>query len=62
MINHLRHAPVSNDATALTQTQVDIVIARLQLRNALLGGLMCASRIPVEITEVSSESPRIRSG
>jgi len=39
-INYLRHAPVSNDATALTQTQVDIVIARLRLRNTLLGGLV----------------------
>jgi hypothetical protein len=39
-INYLGDAPVSNDATALTQTQVDTVIARLQLRNTLLGGLV----------------------
>ena len=39
-ITYLRHAPVSNDATALTQTQVDTVIGRLQLRNTLLGGLV----------------------
>jgi hypothetical protein len=39
-INYLRLAPVSNDATALTQTQVNTVIARLQLRNTLLGGLV----------------------
>jgi hypothetical protein len=39
-INYLRHAPVSNDTTALTQTQVDTVIGRLKLRNTLLGGLV----------------------
>jgi hypothetical protein len=38
-ISYLRAAPVSNDATALTQAQLDTVVARLELRKRLLGGL-----------------------
>jgi hypothetical protein len=38
-ITHLRRAPVSNEATALTEAQRDTVIARLELRKTLLGGL-----------------------
>jgi hypothetical protein len=61
-INYLRHAPVSNDATALTQAQIDIVIARLQLRNTLLGGLVDethAKHIGAQ-SEVDRERIRIR--
>jgi hypothetical protein len=39
-IDYLRHAPVSDDETALTQAQVHTVIARLQLRKSILGGLV----------------------
>lgn len=39
-ISYLRQAPVSNDGTALTQAQLDTVIARLKLRKTLLGGLV----------------------
>jgi len=38
-INYLRQAPTSKDATALTQAQLDSVIARLKLHEPLLGGL-----------------------
>ena len=61
-VNFLRHAPVSSDATALTQTQVDTVIARLQLRNTLLGGLVDearAKRIGVQ-SEIDRERIRTR--
>jgi hypothetical protein len=39
-ISYLRQAPVSNDGSALTQSQLDTVIARLKLRKTLLGGLV----------------------
>jgi hypothetical protein len=39
-ISYLRQAPVSNDTSALTQAQLDTVIARLELRKTLLGGLV----------------------
>ena len=37
-ISYPRQAPVSNDTTALTQAQLDTVVARLELRKTLLGG------------------------
>lgn len=39
-IGYLRNAPTSNDESALTQTQVDTVTARLELRKTLLGGFV----------------------
>jgi hypothetical protein len=39
-ISYLRQAPVSNATSALTQAQLDTVIARLELRKTLLGGLV----------------------
>jgi len=39
-ISYLRQAPVSNDESALTRTQVDTMIARLELRKKLLGGFV----------------------
>ena len=39
-ISYLRQAPVSKDGSALTQSQLDTVIARLKLRKTLLGGLV----------------------
>jgi hypothetical protein len=43
-ISFLRRAPVSNDASALTQSQLDTLIARLELRKKLLGGLVGESQ------------------
>ena len=60
-INFLRHAPVSSDATALTQTQVDTVIARLQLRNTLLGGLVDEARAKHIGAQSEFDRERIRS-
>jgi hypothetical protein len=60
-INYLRHAPVSNDGTALTQTQVDIVIARLQLRNTLLGGLVDEAHAKHMGAQSEFDRERIRS-
>jgi hypothetical protein len=60
-INDLRHAPVSNDATGLTQTQVDTVIARLQLRNTLLGGLVDETHAKHMGAQSEFDRERIRS-
>jgi hypothetical protein len=38
--NYLRSAPVSNGPNALTQTQLDTLLARLELRKKLLGGFV----------------------
>lgn len=38
--NYLRSAPVSDAADALTQTQLDTLLARLELRKKLLGGFV----------------------
>ena len=40
VIGYLRQAPVPTDSPALTQDELDIVIARLELRKHLLGGLV----------------------
>ncbi len=39
-ISYLRNAPVADDGSALTQTEVDTIVARLELRKKLLGGLV----------------------
>lgn len=39
-ITYLRQAPMSDDQTALTRAELDTVIARLELRKRLLGGLV----------------------
>lgn len=43
-IGYLRQAPVSAAPDALTRAQVDTVVARLQLRKRLLGGLVAEHR------------------
>jgi hypothetical protein len=43
-IDYLSHAPVGNDASAPTRLQLDTVIARLELRKRLLGGLVAERR------------------
>ncbi|MGH9583111.1 MAG: hypothetical protein ACRD4O_09275, partial [Bryobacteraceae bacterium] len=44
-IGYLREAPVSNGATALTRGQINTVVARLELRKRLLGGLVAKRRM-----------------
>ncbi len=60
-IGYLRQAPVSNDSSAPTQQELDTVIARLDLRKRLLGGLVPDRRAAHIGTEVGFEQERIRS-
>src|SRR5690348_6792109 len=60
-ISYLRRAPVSEDDPALTQTQLDTVIARLEFRKSLLGGLIPETRAARLGAEYGFEQERIRS-
>jgi hypothetical protein len=60
-ISYLRQAPASNDSSALTQSQLDTIIARLELRKRLLGGLATEARAERFGTEAGFEQERIRS-
>jgi hypothetical protein len=60
-ISYLREAPVSNDATALTQAQLDTVVARLELRKTLLGGLASENQAKRVGEQSDFEQERIRS-
>lgn len=60
-ISYLRSAPVSSDGTALTQNELDTVIARLELRKKLLGGLVSQKRAAKIGEESGFEDERIRS-
>lgn len=60
-ISYLRQAPVSPDDSALTQTQVDTIIARLELRKRLLGGLVTETRAARIGQESGFAEERIRS-
>lgn len=44
-ISYLRRAPVANDSSALSQTELDDVIARLMLTKNLLGGFVADGRL-----------------
>ncbi|MFL6353094.1 MAG: hypothetical protein ACJ74Z_14770 [Bryobacteraceae bacterium] len=60
-IGYLRNAPTAASNSALTQTQLDTVIARLELRKQLLGGFVSerdAARVGLES---GFEQERIRS-
>jgi len=59
-ISYLRQAPVSNDARALAQSQLNTVIARLELRKPLLGGLTGASQAKTVGMQSGFEQERIR--
>jgi hypothetical protein len=59
-ISYLRAAPVSND-TALTQAQLDTVVARLELRKTLLGGLASENQATRVGMQSDFEQERIRS-
>ncbi len=60
-ISYLRDAPVSNDDLALTRSQLDLVIARLELRKRLVGGLVTARRAERIGQQSLFEEERIRS-
>ncbi len=60
-ISYLRRAPVSDDGSALTQGELDTVIARLELRKKLLGGLVSQKRAAKIGQQSSFEEERIRS-
>jgi hypothetical protein len=60
-IGYLRQAPVSDTESALTQTELDTVIARLELRKRLLGGLVSERRAAQFGAEAGFEQERIRS-
>ena len=60
-ISYLRQAPVSEGDSALTQTQLDTVIARLEFRKSLLGGLIPETRAARLGAEYGFEQERIRS-
>lgn len=44
-ISYLRRAPVANDGSALSQSELDDVVARLMLTKNLLGGLVSDGRL-----------------
>ncbi len=60
-ISYLRRAPVSPDDSALTKTELDTVVARLELRKRLLGGLVGETRAERIGQESLFEDERIRS-
>ena len=60
-ISYLRAAPISNDGSAITEAERNIVIARLELRKKLLGGLVSNRRVKKLGEESGFESERIRS-
>jgi hypothetical protein len=60
-IEYLRQAPVSEGPSALNQTELDTVIARLELRKRLLGGLVSEQRAAQFGADAGFEQERIRS-
>ena len=59
-IAYLRAAPASAGPDALTRTQLDTVIARLELRKRLLGGLVANPRAAEIGEEANFEQVRVR--
>jgi len=60
-VSYLREAPVSGDASELTDTQRNTVMARLELRKRLLGGLVAERHAAAVGEESGFEQERIRS-
>lgn len=60
-ISYLRAAPTASDGSAITETERNTVIARLELRKKLLGGLVSSNRVKKLGEESGFESERIRS-
>jgi hypothetical protein len=59
-ISYLRQAPVSTDASALTQAQVDSLIGRLELRRTMLGGPVSDKQATSVGLQSGFEQERIR--
>ncbi len=60
-ISYLRNAPASNDPSMPSQTQLDTVTARLELRRKLLGGFVSERQAAHLGKETAFEQERIRS-
>lgn len=60
-VAYLRSAPVADDGSALTRGELDTVIARLELRKKLLGGLVSEKNAAKVGEEAGFEEERIRS-
>jgi len=60
-ISYLRQAPVSTDASALTQAHLDSMIGRLELRRTMLGGLVGDKQATSVGLQSGLEQERIRS-
>ncbi|MBV8895904.1 MAG: hypothetical protein JO051_05285, partial [Acidobacteriaceae bacterium] len=60
-VAYLRSAPVADDGSALTKGELDTVIARLELRKKLLGGLVSEKNAAKVGEESGFEEERIRS-
>lgn len=58
---YLRNAPVSDGGPGLTKGELDTVIARLELRKKMLGGLVSERRAAKVGEEAAFEEERIRS-
>ena len=60
-ISYLRHAPTSDEPDSLSEQQVMTVIARLELRKQMLGGLVDDKHAARFAEESSFEEERVRS-
>jgi hypothetical protein len=60
-ISYLRQAPVSNDPSSLSQSELNTVIARLALRKRLLGGLVSQKRAEQLGQQDEFDQERVRS-
>ena len=60
-LNYLRQAPVETDKSALTSSQLNSVIARLELRKKALGGMVEDNKLAKFGEESRSEQYRVRS-
>ncbi|MDQ2841564.1 MAG: hypothetical protein M3Y72_11110 [Acidobacteriota bacterium] len=60
-VSYLRAAPSANDPSALTEAQLNLLIARLELRKKLLGGLVSEEDAAQAGREAAFNAERIRS-
>ncbi len=60
-IGYLRGAPAADDDSALTKSQLDTILARLELRKRLMGGLVNERRATRFGEEAGIDQERIRS-
>jgi hypothetical protein len=59
-VSYLRQAPASDGTTGLTQHEIDVVVARLELRKTLLGGFVSARAAARLGAESGYEMDRVR--